>query len=151
VISQHGGGGYPELAAFRGGANYHDMVRGPVAQGYIVFAPLILLYPYGDRDHSTPIPRDVRQAVGNELLWRGPSLGGVEAAKISRALDALLERKEVDRRRTAMIGLSAGGAHTVLTTALDPRVKVAVVSGSPGGERAPALPPTGSVPVRRQR
>ena len=56
VISMHGGGGTPEMATFKGGTNYHDMVRGAVAQGYVVYAPLNIQYPYGDRDKGTPIP-----------------------------------------------------------------------------------------------
>ena len=39
IISMHGGGGSPEVALFNGGANYHDMVRGGVKRGYVVFAP----------------------------------------------------------------------------------------------------------------
>lgn len=39
VISMHGGGGSPEVATFNGGANYHDMVRGGIKRGYVVFAP----------------------------------------------------------------------------------------------------------------
>ncbi len=39
IISMHGGGGSPEVALFNGGANYHDMVRGAVKRGYIVYAP----------------------------------------------------------------------------------------------------------------
>jgi hypothetical protein len=53
VISQHGGGGTPEMATFHGGTNYHDQVRGAVAEGYVVFAPLTVMYPYRDRDHNT--------------------------------------------------------------------------------------------------
>ena len=39
VIAMHGGGGSPEVALFHGGDNYHDMVRGGVKAGYVVFAP----------------------------------------------------------------------------------------------------------------
>ncbi len=39
MISMHGGGGSPEVALFNGGANYHDMVRGAVKRGYVVYAP----------------------------------------------------------------------------------------------------------------
>ncbi len=134
VISQHGGGGYPELATFQGGANYHDMVRGAVAQGYVVYAPHLVMYPYGDRDRGTPIPEDVRQVLDEALLLKGTSLGAVETYKISRALDVLLKRPEIDPNRVGMVGLSMGGMQTVMTTSLEPRIKVAVSSGSPSLE-----------------
>lgn len=130
VVSTHGGGGYPESATFHGGSNYHDLVRGAVREGYVVFAPLTVMYPYGDRDHQTPIPAEVRGQLDDELRAHGTSLMGVETAKISRAMDALLTRKEVDPKRVAMIGLSYGGFYTLYTTALDPRIKVAIASCS---------------------
>ncbi len=130
VISQHGGGGTPEMATFHGGTNYHDLVRGAVAEGYVVFAPLTIMYPFRDRDHGTPIPADVRGLLDDELRARGTTLMGVEAYKISRALDVVLKRPEVDPARVAMIGLSYGGFYTLYTTALDPRIKVAIASCS---------------------
>jgi len=42
------------MATFHGGTNYHDQVRGAVAEGYVVFAPLTVMYPFRDRDHDTP-------------------------------------------------------------------------------------------------
>lgn len=130
VISQHGGGGTPEMATFHGGTNYHDLVRGAVAQGYVVFAPLTIMYPYRDRDHGTPIPADVRGLLDDQLRARGTTLMGVESYKISRALDVVLRRPEVDATRVAMIGLSYGGFYTLYTTALDSRIKVAIASCS---------------------
>jgi dienelactone hydrolase len=130
VISMHGGGGTPELATFKGGTNYHDMVRGAVAQGYVVYAPLNIQYPYGDRDKGTPIPEDVLQRFGDQFEAAGTSLAAVESAKISRALDLLVARPEIDKTRIGMVGLSMGGEQTVVSAALDPRIKVAVCSGS---------------------
>jgi dienelactone hydrolase len=130
VIAQHGGGGFPELATFQGGGNYKDMVRGAVAQGYVVFAPLHIFYPYKDRDHGSPIPEKVREQFDEQLRAAGTSLAAVEVAEISRALDALLERREVDRHRVAMIGLSYGGFYTMYTAAVEPRIQVAVASCS---------------------
>ena len=130
VISQHGGGGTPEMATFHGGTNYHDQVRGAVAEGYVVFAPLTIMYPFRDRDHGTAIPAEVRGILDDELRARGTTLMGLEAYKISRALDVVLKRPEVDANRVAMIGLSYGGFYTLYTTALDSRIKVAIASCS---------------------
>jgi dienelactone hydrolase len=131
VIALHGGGGTPELATFQGGANYHDMVRGAVTEGYIVWAPLTVMYPYGDRDRGTAIPAEVRRDLDAPLREAGMSLMGLEAGKISRALTALLAaRREIDAERIAMTGLSYGGFYTLYIAALEPRIKVAIASCS---------------------
>jgi dienelactone hydrolase len=58
----------------------------------------------------------------------GTSLTAVEIAKITRSLDVILKRPEVDPKRVAMVGLSYGGYYTLVTTALEPRIKAAVSS-----------------------
>lgn len=130
VISQHGGGGYPELAIFKGGGNYKDMIRGAAREGYVVWAPITLMYPYRDRDTGTPIPAEVRRDMDARLRKLGTSLMGVEVMRISRSLDVMLRRPEVDPARVAMIGLSYGGYHTLYTMAVDPRIKTGVASCS---------------------
>lgn len=121
VISMHGGGGSPEVALFRGGANYHDMVRGGVKRGYVVFAPQHLFSAEGH-------PKDVRNRTDDRLRLVGTSLTAVEIAKITRSLDVLLKRPEVDASRVAMVGLSYGGYYALVTPAVDVRIKVAVCS-----------------------
>ncbi len=121
VISMHGGGGSPEVALFKGGANYHDMVRGGVKRGYIVFAPQHLFSAEG-------FPKDVRNRTDERLRLVGTSLTAVEIAKITRSIDVLLKRPEVDASRVAMVGLSYGGYYALVTPAIDTRIKVAVCS-----------------------
>lgn len=121
VISMHGGGGSPEVALFKGGANYHDMVRGGVKRGYIVFAPQHLFSAEG-------FPKDVRNRTDERLRLVGTSLTAVEITKITRSLDVLLKRPEVDASRVAMVGLSYGGYYALVTPAIDTRIKVAVCS-----------------------
>lgn len=121
VISMHGGGGSPEVALFRGGANYRDMVRGGVKRGYVVFAPQHLFSADG-------FPKDVRNRTDERLRLVGTSLTAVEIAKITRSLDVLLKRPEVDATRVAMVGLSYGGYYALVTPALEPRIKVSVCS-----------------------
>jgi dienelactone hydrolase len=130
VIALHGGGGFPELAVFYARSNYHDMVRGAVLRGYVVYAPLFIFYPYHDRDHGTSIPKDVREVLDKKFRYHGTTLMAVEVVKITKALDILIKRPEVDPKRIAMIGLSWGGAYTQYATALDPRIRVAVFSCS---------------------
>jgi dienelactone hydrolase len=129
VVSLHGGGGFPEMALFHGGANYHDQLRGAVREGYIVWAPQFVMYPYRDRDTSTPIPSEVRAELDLKLRNAGTSLMALESMKVIRSLDAVLQRPEVDARRVAMIGLSFGGYYSLYIAALDPRIHVVVASG----------------------
>jgi dienelactone hydrolase len=121
VISMHGGGGSPEVALFHGGANYHEMVRGGVKRGYIVFAPQHLFSAEG-------FPKDVRNRTDERLRLVGTSITAVEISKITRSLDVLLKRPEVDAGRLGMVGLSYGGYYTLVTAALEPRIKVSVCS-----------------------
>lgn len=130
VISLHGGGGIPEGALFRGGSNYHDQIRGAVEHGYVVWAPLFVMQPFADRDKGTEVPAEIRRDLDARLRAAGTSLMGLESTKITRAMDRILERPEVDRNRVAMIGLSYGGYYTLYIAAVEPRVKVAIASCS---------------------
>lgn len=130
VIAKHGGGGYPELAIFKGGGNYKDMIRGAAKEGYVVWAPITLMYPYRDRDTGTPIPAEVRRDMDARFRKLGTSLMGIETMRISRSLDVMIRRPEIDPQRVGMIGLSFGGFFTLYTMALDPRIKVGVASCS---------------------
>ncbi len=121
VISMHGGGGSPEVALFHGGANYHDMVRGGVKRGYVVWAPTHLFNAEG-------FPGDIRNRIDDRARLVGTSLTAIEIAKITRSLDVILKRPEVDPKRVAMVGLSYGGYYALVTPALEPRIKVAVSS-----------------------
>ncbi len=121
VISMHGGGGSPEVALFHGGSNYHDMVRGGVKRGYVVFAPTHLFNADG-------YPRDIRNRIDERLRLVGTSLTAIEVYKISRALDALVKRPEVDPKHIGMVGLSYGGYYTLVTAALETRIKASVSS-----------------------
>jgi len=121
VISMHGGGGSPEVALFHGGANYHDMVRGAIRRGFAVFAPQHLFSAQG-------FPGDIRNRTDDRLRLVGTSLTAIEIAKITRSLDVLLKRPEIDPKRVAMVGLSYGGYYALVVPALEPRIKVAVSS-----------------------
>lgn len=130
VVAQHGGGGTPELALFRGGANYHDMIRGPLREGYAVWAPLMVMYPYVDRDHGTAIPANVRERLEARLRLCGTTLVALELTKLKLSLDYLLKRPEIDAGRVAFVGLSYGGFVAAYAAAFDPRIKVVVASCS---------------------
>lgn len=124
VISQHGGGGTPELCSgFFGSGNYNDMTRRVLRRGIAVFAPQLLLWK--PERFGSPHERDV---MDRRLKQIGGSLAALELHRISRALDYLVERKEIDAGRIGMIGLSYGGFYTLFAAALDTRIKVAISS-----------------------
>ncbi len=121
MISMHGGGGSPEVALFNGGANYHDMVRGAVKRGYVVYAPQHLF-------RAEEYPPDIRRQIDDRLRLIGTSITAVEIAKITYAIDELANRPEVDSSRIGMVGLSYGGYYAQVTPAIDTRIKVSVSS-----------------------
>jgi dienelactone hydrolase len=121
VISMHGGGGSPEVALFNGGANYNDMVRGAVKRGYLVYAPQHLF-------RADEFPSDIRRQIDDRLRLVGTSITAVEIAKITYAIDELVQRPEVDASRIGMVGLSYGGYYAQVTPAIDTRIKVSVSS-----------------------
>ena len=140
VLALHGHGdfGYepvagrddlPGVAAAITGANY-DYGRQLVRKGYVVAAPCMT--PFGRRIKS-------RQAYGGGdpcgvTFVRMQLLGKVLMAENLRdclwAFEMLARREEVDAERMACVGLSYGGRMTMLTAALEPRIKVAICSGA---------------------
>ncbi len=147
VIAKHGGGGYPELAIFKGGGNYKDMIRGAAKEGYVVWAPITLMHPYRDRDTGTPIPAEVRRDMDAQFRNLGASLMAVETMRISRSLDVIIRRPEVDPARVGMIGLSYGGFFTLYTMALDSRIKAGVASCSIRDRESTRFDPPAGQPV----
>lgn len=67
-------------------------------------------------------------AAGGALLV-GETMVAWRVWDVMRALDYLATRVDVDASRTGCMGISGGGTITVFATALDPRIRVALVSG----------------------
>lgn len=148
VVSLHGGGGIPESALFHGGSNYHDQIRGAVEQGYVVWAPLFVMFPFADRGKDPQqIPVEVRRDLDAQFRAAGTSLMAVESMKVIKALNRILERPEVDPKRVAMIGLSYGGYYTLYIAALDQRIRAAVASCSFRNTPAATVTPTEGRPI----
>lgn len=104
------------------GLNY-DYARQLAEQGYVVFAPDARCFGERGQD-GWSCARAVKAAF---LLGR--TLVGMRVWDAFRALDYLESLPQVDPNRLACVGLSWGGTHTLYTSALDDRVKVAVISG----------------------
>ncbi len=124
VISAHGRGGMPPASP---DGQMPGMARSPRDQtwhalkaGYAVWFPTFAHYnKEGD---------DFRDRLTVRAWEAGSSLPAIEIAKTVRTLDALLARPDIDADRVAMMGVSYGGFYTLYTSALEPRIRVAVVA-----------------------
>ncbi|MFW6107434.1 MAG: hypothetical protein ACOC8A_01960 [bacterium] len=71
--------------------------------------------------------REQRNLVGSQLLLAGETLEGWTAWDISRAVDYLVEREDVDPGRIAIVGGVAGGGDvSALAAAVDERIAVSI-------------------------
>jgi dienelactone hydrolase len=140
ILALHGHGKYgydpvagcddrPGVANAIASCNY-DYGLQLVRRGYVVAVPC--LTPFGRR-LGKPDSYG-KQDVCAVTFVRMQLLGKVLMAENLRdslwALELLLSRKEVDAQRLGCVGLSYGGRMAMLTTALEPRIRVAVVSGA---------------------
>jgi dienelactone hydrolase len=118
VIAQHGVNSAPEdVFGVRDAAGmYFGYGRKLAEEGFAVVAPMNV--------STSPARRRLERLCA--LL--GYTLWGLEIHRTSRLLDYLETRPEVDVKRTAMYGLSLGGASTLFTTPLEPRIGAGVVS-----------------------
>ena len=67
-------------------------------------------------------------AAGGALLV-GQTMVGWRVWDVMRSIDYIGTRSELDRNRVGCMGISGGGTITVFATALDARIRVAMVSG----------------------
>ena len=121
VITQHGGGGTPELASGIYGApnNYNDMVERTLKYGVHCFAPQLYLW----RSDTYGAEHD-RYAIDARLKRVGSSLAAVEIYGLQRIIDYFEKQSFV--KNFGMIGLSYGGYFTMFTAACDTRIKSAI-------------------------
>jgi len=119
----------PGVAEAIKSANY-DYGRQLVRRGYVVAVPC--LTPFGRRlGNADAYKKDDPCAVS---FVRLQLLGKLLIAENLRdalwALEVLARHEEVDAKRLGCVGLSYGGRMTMLTAALEPRIRVTVVSGA---------------------
>jgi dienelactone hydrolase len=139
VLALHGHGKYgadpvagcderPGVAEAIAGSHY-DYGRQLVRRGYVVAVPC--LTPFGRRLGDADYGKQDACAI---TFIRMQLLGKVVMAENLRdclwAVELLARHKEVDAKRLGCVGLSYGGRMTMLTAALEPRIRVAVVSGA---------------------
>ena len=106
----------------------YDFGRRFAEQGYVVLAPD--LRGFGERRPDYPGPRIdycPRNYMCATLL--GTTVVALHLCDLEAALDVLQSLDCVDGDRLACAGLSLGGRMTMMISAMDPRIKVAVPSG----------------------
>jgi dienelactone hydrolase len=100
-------------------------------RGFVVLAPEVL--GFGRRRDPEDVAADPGQSsCYNASLWGmmlGRPLLGRRVADISRSLDYLATRPEVDQERIGIMGISGGGMVTLFSAALDERLQAMAISG----------------------
>jgi hypothetical protein len=108
------------------GYNY-DYARQAALRGYVALAPD--WRGFGERSLGYDFPgRDGCNVMFLKALLLGLNPLTLNVWDARRCLDYLETRPEVDASRIGCIGLSYGGTITLFTTALDERIRAAVVS-----------------------
>ncbi|MDQ3621776.1 MAG: alpha/beta hydrolase family protein [Verrucomicrobiota bacterium] len=119
----------PALKAAIRNLNY-DYGRQLVREGYLAIVPCFT--PFGRR--LDPRERERRTdpcAIAFvRLMFLGRTLLGENLRDALWALDYATARTDARADRVGCVGLSYGGRMTMVVTALDPRVRVAVISGA---------------------
>jgi len=128
VLAIHGhGAGKSLVCGIETGGPGDDYAHALASLGYVVLAPD--LRGFGERRDWSP---DDKYHCDWDLVCA--TMAGIVPLErnlwdLQRALDVLCAHPLVDPARVAAAGLSYGGTSTLFLTALDDRVKVAVVSG----------------------
>ncbi len=131
VVTQHGGGGTPELCSDMYGANnYNHMVQRILSRGAAALVPQLLMWAKteGQTTRGHDIPYD-RFQTDIDLKRFGSSITALEIAGIMKSLDYVNGLEQIDETRIGMIGLSYGGFYTLYTMAADSRIKAGYCAG----------------------
>jgi dienelactone hydrolase len=75
------------------------------------------------------LSRKACEPVAGGALLLGQTMIGWRVWDIMRSLDYIATRPELDSNRVGCLGISGGGTATLFATALEPRLRVAMVSG----------------------
>ncbi len=124
VIFQHGGLGISEMiSGLIPPTNYHDFAQNVLDDGVYIFCPQLFHWSVADWGSAYE---------GGHLDGIFRALGGSKTAfgvyGIERVLDYFSACPEIDSSRIGMAGLSYGGMYTLVTAALDTRIRFAVSS-----------------------
>ena len=132
IICQHGGYGTPELVCGMHGDNHYDgIVWRLVTRQTAVFLPQMLLWRESEVDQDCfpgyGLPYN-RAKTDAQLKQTGSSITALEVYCLIRSLDSLQVFNFIDHEHIGMIGLSYGGFYTLMTAALEPRIRAGYAS-----------------------
>ena len=123
VIVQHGGMGTPEMISgfYDGGNtyNYRDILKRIIQYGVHAFAPQLLLWG----QEWFPIKYN-RNELDARLKRVGSSITAIEIYGIMRVIDYFEQEKGINS--FGMAGLSYGGFYTLVTAAIDTRIRSSI-------------------------
>jgi len=110
--------------------SHYDYGRQLVRRGYVVAVPC--LTPFGRRlgKRGKADKLDPCADAFLRLQMFGKLLIAENLRDCLWSLELLAQHEQVDAKRLGCVGLSYGGRMTMLTAALEPRIRVAVVSGA---------------------
>lgn len=119
----------PELQQAIREANY-DYGRQLVREGYLAVVPCFT--PFGRRLEAKQRESrtDPCAVAFVRLMFLGRTLIGENVRDAIWALNYAVTREDAQADRVGCVGLSYGGRMTMMVTALDPRIRVAVISGA---------------------
>lgn len=125
ILALHGHGPRGNDAIARGNSG-RELVR----RGFVVVCPC--MQPFGKRlgDPAAYGKQDPCAVTFVRLQLLGKVLIAENLRDCLWALEYLARRDDVDPHRLGCVGLSYGGRMTMLAAALEPRIKVAVISGA---------------------
>ena len=120
VLVQHGKLGTPERVSgvYGSTSNYNNMLARIIAHNVHAFAPQLCLWA-----DSYEVPYD-RAEMDTRLKRVGSSIAAVEIYGLTRILDYFEAQSYVSC--LGMAGMSYGGFYTLMTTALDTRLRSAI-------------------------
>lgn len=108
--------------------NRYDYGRQLAKHGYVVAVPC--LTPFGDRLGKWGSKQDPCADVFIRMQILGKTLMGENLRDCLWAIELLSRHEAVYAERIGCVGLSYGGRMTMLTAALEPRIKACVISGA---------------------
>lgn len=140
IVALHGHGvGKGSVSGFAAGDDpHHDYAAQFAKRGFAVIAPDARGFGERSEGFGRPKPGETAGRYGtrdpcNVSLLRTLLFGiNLMARNIwddLKAVDVLAARPEVDADRLGCVGLSFGGTRTMYLTAVDPRIKAAIISG----------------------
>lgn len=109
----------------------HDFAIQVVEAGMAAVAvePMAFGCRRDERSAKRGLGNSACQPVAGAALLLGETMVGWRAYDVVRTIDWIESRKELDAARVGLMGISGGGTVTSFATALEPRIKVAMISG----------------------